>query len=625
MAHSGVSPSLSSMAAPQATGHGGGNSSNVLRKYYQTEYPKEIWWFFGALIALLTAARLVSTVIAFVRRWRFHSRSLSHSVSVSEKDTESGGARTAPFPIALRVPLALVNAWKIVWFRSTIHFGFGYSLNVAEVVLTCAYIVALFTWSFVHTQNLTMNWWANRTGALAAAQFPLVTALGTKNNVISWLTGIGHEKLNYLHRMTARVSLVLLWVHGGARLSIMSRSGNHEDWSEPWFRAGFVATVFLSALVLVSVRPVRERRYEFFVWFHFAVVLIFTVGGYFHVKRFAYTPYLWPCFLIWGLDRFLRLARLAFFSFSSFLSSYTSEAEVRKLSPHLLRVRVPRPRGFHWAPGQTAYLVFPGVSTLPCEAHPFTIGSADPSATTDLPSLPSPSSGGEEGDDLVFFIGVQTGFTKKLAARVDNANGVARVRALVDGPYGHGADLVRSGGYDNAVLVAGGTGLAWGVPVFVDAVRRAKEMEGKARLRRIVFVWAIRERSHITWIAPTLQSTLSLARTVPNLSVSVRVYVTAPSESWDDDSVHSGRSGHENEKEMDIEGVEILSGRPDLGETMREEMARGGREMFVGVCGSASLAGAVKEAARVNPLWGQGSVVRGAPSVELVVESFGYA
>ena len=36
-------------------------------------------------------------------------------------------------------------------FRWTVDFGRGYVLNVAEVVLTIFYIVALFTWSFINS------------------------------------------------------------------------------------------------------------------------------------------------------------------------------------------------------------------------------------------------------------------------------------------------------------------------------------------------------------------------------------------------------------------------------------------------------------------------------------------
>ncbi|KAJ8587352.1 hypothetical protein M405DRAFT_843242 [Rhizopogon salebrosus TDB-379] len=41
---------------------------------------------------------------------------------------------------------------------------------------------------------LYLPYWCNRSGALAASQFPLITALGTKNNTLSFITGIGYDK-----------------------------------------------------------------------------------------------------------------------------------------------------------------------------------------------------------------------------------------------------------------------------------------------------------------------------------------------------------------------------------------------------------------------------------------------
>ncbi|EEB98036.1 hypothetical protein MPER_02530, partial [Moniliophthora perniciosa FA553] len=101
----------------------------------------------------------------------------------------------------------------------------SYSLNVAEVAVTFMYIIALFTWAFIRTTSvsgvkLQISYWANRTGVLAASQLPLITVLGTKNNALSLITGISYEKFNHLHRMIARVVLVLLCLHAGSRIEL---------------------------------------------------------------------------------------------------------------------------------------------------------------------------------------------------------------------------------------------------------------------------------------------------------------------------------------------------------------------------------------------------------------------
>jgi hypothetical protein len=54
---------------------------------------------------------------------------------------------------------------------------------------------------------------AIRSGMLAVAMIPWIVALSMKANFISFLTGIGHERLNVLHRWAAYICLLLSLVH----------------------------------------------------------------------------------------------------------------------------------------------------------------------------------------------------------------------------------------------------------------------------------------------------------------------------------------------------------------------------------------------------------------------------
>ncbi|KDQ51285.1 hypothetical protein JAAARDRAFT_41346 [Jaapia argillacea MUCL 33604] len=96
----------------------------------------------------------------------------------------------------------------------------------------------------------------------------------------------------------------------------------------------------------------------------------------------SYHSYIWPYFLIWGLDRFVRILRMTFFALSSKFrhSSTLAESSVSLLPPHLMGLQIPRLSGFHWFPGRSAYLVLPGISTLPFDALPFWIASIDSSS-----------------------------------------------------------------------------------------------------------------------------------------------------------------------------------------------------------------------------------------------------
>jgi hypothetical protein len=69
--------------------------------------------------------------------------------------------------------------------------------------------------------------WANPTGAAvsrfswgervsdaqAFAQLPIIIALAGKNNLISFLTGVPYQELNYLHRASGRLCLLCSWLH----------------------------------------------------------------------------------------------------------------------------------------------------------------------------------------------------------------------------------------------------------------------------------------------------------------------------------------------------------------------------------------------------------------------------
>lgn len=148
------------------------------------------------------------------------------------------------------------------------------------------------------------------------------------------------------------------------------------------------------------------------------------------------------------------------------------DAGIELLSPHLVRLRLLRPSHFHWSPGQAAYLIMPGVSTLPFEAHPFTIASVDTAddeaqgdATLTVEEKEALAETRPYWKELVFIINVHSGFTRKLR---DIAEKGGKVKVFVDGPYGKSPDLT---GYDTSVLIAGGSGVSFTLPLFLNAIK----------------------------------------------------------------------------------------------------------------------------------------------------------
>ncbi|KAL1938751.1 hypothetical protein VTO73DRAFT_11354 [Trametes versicolor] len=595
--------------------------NRAIRGAHNKEYPREVWWFVASFIALVSVCQLVS--------WAISKLSSGCPVGKQAGDAETAGQSNPPHRFSWRrVPLAAVNLYRVVAFRWTLEIGQSYTLNLAEVFVTIAYIVALFVWEFVNTTTTTgsrldITYWGGRAGAIGASQLPLVTALGTKNNPIAYITGISYDKLNYIHRMTARVVFVLLWIHGGAKISYLMPAA-YDEW---FIRIGLAALIALTVLILVSLRPIRAQ-------------VIFLLGGYFHASFVHIGVYIWPCFLIWGLDRAIRLARLVFYNHLYFGFTKTSnrlDASVELLSPHFVRLHLQRPPHFRWTPGQTAFLTMPGVSAFPLEAHPFTIASVD--ARYQLNGVSSPTVGPGDAEkagppsgadatpywkELVFLVNVREGFTRRLA---EIAQTGGKVKVLVDGPYGFSPNLDHD---DTVVLIAGGSGVSFTLSTFLGVLSHVQN--GKSRCRKLVFIWSIRDASHIDWVSKALTEALELAP--QGLDISIRLFVTSgsapglvPADSWnEDDSIHSSVEGTAIGKSrpsslLNFSAVQVSQGRPDLPALLRAEVDANVGRLSVTVCGSQGVARACRSALRI-PV---STVVEGGPSVVLHVESFGYA
>ncbi|KAH9950834.1 iron reductase [Amylocystis lapponica] len=604
-------------------------TDKTIRGKRNDTYPIEVWYFIASFVFLVAIFQHGSWVVS-----KFTRRRGSPTAS-GRLDTEAGVAAYKQSYSLRRLPSAIANVYRVAAFRWTLQIGSSYTLNMAEVFVTCAYIIAVFIWEFAFTtdlegQKLDITYWGNRAGDIAALQFPLITALGTKNNVVSYITGISADKLNYVHRMTARVMFVLLWVHGGAKLSTL----------EPDQKVGYLvpcglaAMAAFSVLIVVSLRPIRARAYELFFVTHFLMVMVFLIGGYYHVDFEGVPYYMWPCFLVWGLDRFIRGVRMVaynhlYFSFSA--SKHNLDGSLEQLSPHFVRLRVWRPPHFRWNAGQTAYITMPGVSRFPWEAHPFTIASIDDGGRTGDEKEQEKNSGLEDvpagWKELVFLINVRDGFTKRLARAAEKGD---RVAVLIDGPYGFTPGLE---GDDTTVLVAGGSGVSYTLATFLSIVQAARK--GTSACRKVVFIWTVRDPSHIEWAARSLAGALEAAP--PHLTISIRIFVTAgpakaPNALADDaGSVLSAASRYSSPTVrsdapilLNFPMVEVTHGRPDLVRLLREEASVNTGLMSVTVCGSQAIARACRSALSL-PVSGPAKVLRGGPSVVLHVESFGYA
>jgi len=473
--------------------------------------------------------------------------------------------------------------------------GWNYSMTIGEVLFCAGYLAVLLMLGLVDSNGLQYRAYANRCGHLATSQIPLIIGLAGKNNVISYLTGIGSEKLNVLHRASGRATLVLSVLHAYGRWQIGLTGKNAAN--TPRIIWGLTALSAFTLLTLLSFRPIRNKAYELFVASHITLVFVYVLAVSFHRSK-SY-PYVMTGWMLWVLDRVARWLRVFllnrfWLNFNPFWRNPSSTATVEVLSSDTMQISLHRT--MTWKAGQHAYLIMPTISYLVWEAHPFTISSV-------------PNTDGRRENDLVFIVRARDGFTKRLLSHIQKeGKRKSTVECAVEGPYGCPPSL---GHFSTAVLIAGGSGVSYTLPQFVGIIHDVNS--GRSAVRSICFIWVIRRAEHISWISSTLAQALGSAPDF--VSLSIRIYITRES-----DSVEERLSEPIPEFPM----MTISPGRPDLRTLLVEEIEHAAVEVSVDVCGPSSMTQSVRSILAESAVAGPAAIRRGCPPVELHVETFGW-
>lgn len=158
-----------------------------------------------------------------------------------------------------------------------------------------------------------------------------------------------------------------------------------------------------------------------------------------------------------------------------------------------VRLTIVTARPIKWAPGQHVLLCVPGISKF--TTHPFTIAGACDEASTGV---------GARGREIVLIVRARNGFTRMLWEEVTRGSGHhaqtsggkqrrgVLLRTSVDGPFGSAA-REDWGRYSTALLVAGGSGVAFALSVLEALCLRLVDGGPNLKTKRIRFVWMIRE------------------------------------------------------------------------------------------------------------------------------------
>ncbi|KAF2741115.1 hypothetical protein EJ04DRAFT_481486 [Polyplosphaeria fusca] len=375
-----------------------------------------------------------------------------------------------------------------------------------------------------------------RCGFVTIGQLPLLFLLTGKNNIIGYLTGVSHERLNWLHRWCARCLLLTATIHMGyffADWAPYNYIGTQlKENTLVW--KGIVAWALLVWIVFSSMTPIRGWSYEVFVLQHLISFAVFIGFVYIHTPVEVH-GYIWAPVALFWIDRVIRVARVLYANVSAFhpkqreaghMSGFWAcKAEFTPLPHNTTRIVIRNPP-ISWTPGQHVFLSCHSI--VPLQSHPFTVAS-----------IP-------EDGRMEFLVKAETGGTKRFFRHAEKSHGLPESSSrsctktvAIEGPYGCLRPLRQ---FDSVMLLAGSTGASFTMPLLRDILQGWKENAESsssfsllksptgAVTRHVRFVWVVKSKGQLGWFAEQLSSVYAeftaLQDKLRDIKLEVTVYVT---------------------------------------------------------------------------------------------------
>lgn len=419
---------------------------------------------------------------------------------------------------------------------------------------------------------------------IGASQLPFHYLLAMKSpySPIQLITRMSHEELNIGHQILGRIIQTLLTLHAAFYLSfyilnnLLGKRIQDRD-----VIIGLTGIILFTTTATTALGFLRKLNYRVFYITHITIATIFLPLMYFHVIYIR--PFIWEAAGVYVLHIALRLLNTRHYTGSISLIPGTN----------LIQVTVPLATSTaKWKPGQHVYLSLPrwrgsrkyGLHRL--RTNPFTVAS-----------LP------RHDGQLLLIARALNGNTKRLASLARSAaisDGVTENKSettplILEGPYGASGRLPDFSLFDHVLLVAGGVGGTFIVPVWRHIHSQPTDYLSKAG--EVRFVWAVRKVVETSWAFPEErndeQSSLE----------GVEVYITGPraGESIANGGMASGvresiemaerdkLMEEEDDKALIRRGISVRYSRPVLREVVDEAFAGHAERVAVLVCGPASM------------------------------------
>jgi predicted ferric reductase len=448
---------------------------------------------------------------------------------------------------------------------------------------------------------------------MAIGCMPFVIATAGKSNFITAVTGISHEKLQVFHRWISYAFFVLALIHTFPFIVYNIYEGQMvEEWNtNVCYWTGVVAILAQAWLTFASFSPLRNWCYEWFKFSHFLAATVFMIFFFFHCDfTLTSADFFIATGVLFALSWLHRQTRVYF------EHGIGLRATVSLMSNGFIRVSVPTKST--WGAGQHFFVRFLSLGMHAWTIHPFTACSL-------------PTGRGIEESELAFYIRPQGGFTARLAKHAE-AYPHSQMIVLLDGPYG-GIDMAKIAECRRALVLAGGSGAGWLLPMLTAHLRMLENMGGESKPPTMRLILATRDMATRHWFEEAVAAALSSAglSALP-CTLEVEIYYTGSGE--DSDSFQSGgqflsklddpekaplehpvietASGSDSGTDADVIAKRIKDnavsscsrGRPNIRSIVAEEVTAAGPDCPLGifVCGPLSMQSDVANAAARSEL-----------------------
>ncbi|KAL8782289.1 MAG: hypothetical protein Q9213_005524 [Squamulea squamosa] len=552
-------------------------------------------------------AQLSALLVLFAYQFFFVIRCLLHKICSSPDDYGKEHASPVVSRFGERILESSPNEnskWRRVeWFLDQdVSWGAKYpSWGTRRVLLLASvWTIWLFILAIKDTGDDYLHL-TKRFGIIGASQLPLHYLLALKSSwsPISYLTCLSHEELNPYHRALGRIVLLFLSLHASFYLNFfIQKSLLAKRIRDLDVQLGLLAITILLTLGTTALAWVRKKNYFLFFLIHVTTSIAILPILYFHVSHLRI--YILESALIYTLlivQRNISLTKLP-------------SATLTHLNSNLLSITIPftplslsKKKTFH--PGQHIYLTPPNQRL---RFNPFTIAN-----------LP------QKDKHIRLILRTLNGTTRMLAANIPpTTSRKTTIPLSIEGPYGSAATFPDFLKYDRVLLVAGGVGATFTMPIYRDLVDRGMD------LKRMKFVWSVKSVRDALWAGEYLNE-----RDV----VGVEIYDTgAGAESGErdegvelqeragllrSDGEGSSTSSSEETQRLDLlPNLKIAQGRPNISAIVKGCFAaRTGEappmKVAVLVCGPAGMGAAVR---REVGVW----IGRGGREVWWHNEAFGW-